>query len=411
MAFDRLQDGPPFVNIRYPVPAPDWPGATPEPAPRPRSGADGRALDPIGLGDRPGYAARPMTNGRFIAVLWVTLTGIALVILPLRAEAQNASGIARVRFEEGTAHYDARRYEEARVAFLQARALDAQPEYLLHLGHAELRIGQAADAANHLAQYLRENPGAPEADRQEADLDLAAARARATEVTVQAPDGSEVFVEAQSVGKAPFQAPFFVTPGVRTFRIARGGTTSERQLEAAPGSSLRVDFGSPGVTSPPEEAVASEPPPLDETTEHPRSKRKPFLEWFGQSPIAWVGAGLTGAGLVLGTAFAITSKTHFDRANDLRAQLIASSPSEAPCTNPANASIAAACNEFDDSRSTGESQRTVAIVGFVLSGVAAAGTVVAYFVDPKAERSDGAGVRFAPVAHGGGPGLTVLGRF
>jgi tetratricopeptide (TPR) repeat protein len=342
--------------------------------------------------------------GRLAAVLVV-------LALALPARAQQSDRIALERFQEGTAHYDARRYEEARVAFLQALALDPQPRYLLHLGHAELRVGQAAQAATHLAAFLRQYPDAPEAERQEADIDLAAARARVTEITLAVPPGAEVLVDGVSMGKAPFEAPIYVTPGFRRFVARRGDATEEREVEALPGRQARVELlAAPAVAPPgdPGSAAAAEEFSADPPPTH---GRKPVLEWFVDTPPAWLGVGVAGLGLVLGTTFALTAKTHFDRADDIREELIRAVPDRAPCDPPPDASVASACQQFTAARDTGETQRTLAIVGFAVSGVAVIGTVAYYFMDPRARVERDAAFSVTPVLSDRIQGLAVSGHF
>ena len=66
-------------------------------------------------------------------------------------------------FQEGVTFYDAKDYEKARAAFLQAYALKKHPSVLLNLAQSELRSGHEADAAQHFDQYLRENLSDPPA--------------------------------------------------------------------------------------------------------------------------------------------------------------------------------------------------------------------------------------------------------
>src|SRR5690348_14418208 len=56
--------------------------------------------------------------------------------------------VARQRYTEGVAAYDAGRYEDARSAFLQAYALKRHPAVLLNLGQSELRSNHPEDAGN-----------------------------------------------------------------------------------------------------------------------------------------------------------------------------------------------------------------------------------------------------------------------
>ena len=111
--------------------------------------------------------------------LAVALTALLLASVPLLsaqpAHAQDDAAIqmARERFQEGVKYYDAKQYDKARAAFLQAYALKKHPAVLLNLAQSELRSGHEAEAAKHFAQYMRENKEASAAERQEADKGLA----------------------------------------------------------------------------------------------------------------------------------------------------------------------------------------------------------------------------------------------
>ena len=76
---------------------------------------------------------------------------------PVFAQDDATIQMARERFQEGVKYYDAKQYDKARAAFLQAYALKKHPAVLLNLAQSELRSGHEADAAKHFAQYLREN--------------------------------------------------------------------------------------------------------------------------------------------------------------------------------------------------------------------------------------------------------------
>jgi hypothetical protein len=94
------------------------------------------------------------------------LSALALLaILPVAEPLAHAQGapppadsvtvIARQRYNDGVAAFDAGRFEDARAAFLQAYALKHHPAVLLNLGQSEMRSGHYDDGGNHLQQFLR----------------------------------------------------------------------------------------------------------------------------------------------------------------------------------------------------------------------------------------------------------------
>src|SRR5215472_9486403 len=63
---------------------------------------------------------------------------------------------AHARFEEGIKFYDAGKYEQARVAFLQTYALKQDPGVLLNLALSCLKSGHILDAERYFKQFLNE---------------------------------------------------------------------------------------------------------------------------------------------------------------------------------------------------------------------------------------------------------------
>jgi hypothetical protein len=103
---------------------------------------------------------------------------------------------------------------------------------------------------------------------------------------------------------------------------------------------------------------------------------------------------------------------HIPRAADLRGV-------PGPCGPPPDPFFADACAKYDDNVETGDSQKTLSVVSFVVAGVAAAGTVVYYFVDTGSGRKESVEDKNAPRRRVGvmpitGPdysGLNLVGQF
>lgn len=111
-------------------------------------------------------------------------------------EDEAAAAQAREAFERGTILYQAEAYEKAILAFEEAAALYASPDFQFNLGLCYERLGRWEDAILHFETYRRtERPGVDtsavaariedlEAKRQ-AELDAAAAEAEAREKASQ----------------------------------------------------------------------------------------------------------------------------------------------------------------------------------------------------------------------------------
>jgi hypothetical protein len=344
--------------------------------------------------------------------------------------------MARERFQEGVKFYDAKQYEKARLAFLQAYALKKHPAVLLNLAQSELRSGHEQDAAKHFAQYLRDNTQASAMERQEAERGLAAAKAHVAEiaVTVVSGAGAEVLVAGATEGVAPLPGPIYLKPGNHTVEARRGGRVGSQVVTAAAGQSGSVSIsltgaesGAPGPVGPaPSEPgappVAGPGPQGDPqgggVTFDSSEGRQPFPRWVMENKVAWVGGGVTALGLVGGIIFAVSAKNSYDSADSVKEQILAKAVEQgegAPCSGQ-KPFFATACQQYDDNVSEGDTYKTLATVSFIVAGAAAAGTVVYYFVDSgKKQEATARPVRpktaVVPLAGPGFSGLSVIGQF
>src|SRR5436190_23718159 len=83
---------------------------------------------------------------------------------------------ARARFKEGVDFYDKGKYEDARLAFLQAYALKKHPAVLLNLAQSSAKSGHAMEAAKYFKQFSREATTATPQQRRDAESGLAEVR-------------------------------------------------------------------------------------------------------------------------------------------------------------------------------------------------------------------------------------------
>jgi hypothetical protein len=254
------------------------------------------------------------------------------------AQAQDAvTDIARQRYKEGVAAFDAGRYEEARVAFLQAYALKRHPAVLLNLGLSELRSNHAVDAGNHLAQFVREAKEATPEQRQTAQSGIEEAKRKAAHlvIVVDRPN-ADVSVDGTLIGKSPLVDPVFVEPGLRTVVATFEGrnTTFAAQARRGAPTNVSLSFGGtapPGGPPPPAPATgpidpgasptgplgpgAAPPPPVPGPPPRGDGKES-FFEWYGRKPLAWVGTGVTVVGLGVGIAFSTLAGSASASADD-----------------------------------------------------------------------------------------------
>src|SRR5262245_5903972 len=126
----------------------------------------------------------------------------------------NITKMAREKFLEGVKSYDAGRYDEARVSFLQAYSLKRHPAVLFNLGQSELKSNHVEEGGNHLQQFLREATDASEDQKKSAREGIADAQRRTGFVIlIVDAGGSELSIDGKTIGKSPLLDPYFVSPG------------------------------------------------------------------------------------------------------------------------------------------------------------------------------------------------------
>lgn len=170
------------------------------------------------------------------------VTTVAYGVLPprpLRADEETDTKQARRRFQEGVRSFDAKKYEEARVAFLQALALKPHSSIVLNLAACEAAMKSWKDAAGHYEQYLQ-MPETTESGRAEAEKGLAEAKRQIAGADAPKPDTSAS--AAPSVSAPP--PPPSTSEGVLILRSTKDGT----QFQIAAGA--KPPPGTIGVTQP-----------------------------------------------------------------------------------------------------------------------------------------------------------------
>jgi tetratricopeptide (TPR) repeat protein len=102
-----------------------------------------------------------------VRLAWLVAVGIVWVGAPRAARAQDepdsATEEARALFEAGRTAYDAGRFESALDSFGRAYELSRRPALLFNMGSALERLRRDDEALEHYERYLREVPGAENA--------------------------------------------------------------------------------------------------------------------------------------------------------------------------------------------------------------------------------------------------------
>ena len=331
--------------------------------------------------------------------------------------------MARQRFQEGVKFFDQKKYEEARAAFLQAYALKRHPAVLLNLAQSELRANRPAEAARHFAQYLRENPNSTSLERQEAERGLAEARAKAGRISVSVnAAGADVFVDDEFIGKTPLGEPIDVPVGTHRIEAKLGDQTASATVVAAAGKVVdaHLVLGAAAPAAVPTPAPAAPPPATGPATAPPppstyapptyfppppgsdsgihvsTSKRKPFIPWVREQPIAWATLGVTAVGAGLGIYGGVTAATAGNKADDLTIQIQqrwaidseaqALRPAGNVCAGPlvtSESNFESACAKLRSTLDDEDTGKTFLWAGVIVAGAGVAGTALAYFLTSK----------------------------
>ncbi|HET9960173.1 MAG TPA: hypothetical protein VFQ61_37035 [Polyangiaceae bacterium] len=373
--------------------------------------------------------------------LWLAIGSSALHHVPEASAQEDATQAAREAFRQGVTYFDQKQYDKARASFAQAYLLKRHPAVLLNLAQSELRSGKEADAAEHFAQFLRENKEAAEGERQSAEAGLSAAKAAALELTVSVDeDGATVLVDGSPKGTSPLPGPLYLSPGAHTVSAKLEEREASSQLNATAGQtgnlSLRVSKPAPApkpiapapVPSQPAqaEARAEAPAPLAEES----VGRPPFFRWVTSSPVGLVGAGLTVLGVGGGIGFAVGSRWAYNRADSDATQIRDATRRDGLarpdgiCVDSALQAMTSqpeayrnACRQYRDDVSQGDTFKTISIASWVVAGAAATGTLAYYFIAAKpAKNAETArdrerSVKILPVLGAAERGLLVVGQF
>jgi hypothetical protein len=285
--------------------------------------------------------------------------------------------MAREKFLEGLAAFDAGKFEEARESFLQAYALKRHPAVLLNLGQSELKAGYVEDGGNHLQQFLREHDQATPEHKQAAREGISEARRRTGyAILIVDTDGALLGIDGQAVGTSPLADPVFVKPGDHEAEAKAGEKVARMKFTAKPGSASPVQLNlktaiaappnplptppaipakpdpepwahdtpppgtgpylSPGFGAPPQ------PPPQPD---QPTSGRMPFGRWVSKRPGSWALLGLTGLGFVGTIGFGIAAANANSAAKEVETAILkeTTSPSDPMGRLPAQYYTPAGC--------------------------------------------------------------------
>jgi tetratricopeptide (TPR) repeat protein len=286
------------------------------------------------------------------------------------ATASDAAGLAEQRYDEGRAALDRGDFEAARLAFVQANALDPQPRYLLGMAAAEEKAGHPLEALAHARQSLK-SPKLADDDRKSAEGLVTEASGRVAHVRVEAPPSTAVTVDGAPPGsEASPGDPIDLAPGRHALEAHFGARTASTIVSPAAGETIvwQLQF-EPAPPAAPSTADGTNGPTYDTPTGKPRAGAR----WVAAT--GFLVGGLVVVGIMGGFLAAAGNENSKWASLDATTGACPQPPSSASCIALKNAADARA------------SDQNIAIGLGVTAGVLAVGAVVAFLAWPEAPKS------------------------
>jgi hypothetical protein len=374
-----------------------------------------------------------MKTRRIAAVVLLTLLP-QTVALPAVAQGDDPVTLqARARFKEGVEAFDKGKYEEARLAFLQAYTLKKHPAVLLNLAQSSARSNHPLEAAKYFQQFLKEATNATPQQRKDAEAGLAEVRKQIARIEVVAPPGTEITLDDQKVGTTPFDA-LDVEPGVHTLKSPTQTVTVTavvgQKAEARFGNTASNAAASPVPAPGGDSSSTDSAPSQDQPPDADRGSRKSaglFSPPESMAPV-YVGLAVAGVGLVSAVVFAAFKADAQSKADTGHADISRNATSGRFVDRNGNTVDAAfgACNrgvpQFEQPcqtlRENNDKVDTNATIANISLGVMGAGLLLAgawYLFAPKRDdaKHEAAprGPILAPYAGWNGGGLNLAGEF
>jgi hypothetical protein len=232
-----------------------------------------------------------MTRSRwlasFVLVTSILSSSTALAQPPVKPTPE-ATRDAGKHFQRGVALFNEADYAGALAEFKKAYELAPNPAVLYNIGQTHFQLRSYAAALQTFERYLTE-AGPSSEHHAEAEANAETLRARVGKIDIVAPDGTEVAIDDEVIGKTPLP-PQLAAVGRRKVTLFKDGAQQLRFAEVSAGETSRVELKAAGVAN----ADGTPPKAADGTAStSPSDGRSSTL------PIAlWIGAGVLAAGAV-----------------------------------------------------------------------------------------------------------------
>lgn len=312
-------------------------------------------------------------------------------------EKQAPSLEARVEklYNQGVAAANRQDWANAEKYFEEALTLGKIPQIAANLGHAELRLGKAREAAEHFEQFLRDDKEAEKEAREEIEGLFAQARTRTVTVYVTTNvDGTDVFINNEPYGKSPLTQRIFLEPGSYTFVGEKDGFKAYRHsMDLSVGSTVNVKMEMDAAL--PMQNVGAKKERIDMSD--------PRVPWV-------VGAGiLATAGLGVGTGLSIAGYL-----KGVEADGIWNNPKGRDAPETKNAcypspwyGLETLCKQHNGKISAQRALNLGSIPAYAFGGLSAAAAFYFAFRPPKSMRLG----QITPMVGPGHQGIAITGSF
>jgi len=314
-----------------------------------------------------------MPRKRFLSPLLASVfaLGACTLAAPGSALAQSsASETARVTelFKSGKAAFAKGDMAEAERLFAEALAMRKSSDIAANLAQSELEQQKFRKAAEHFSWALANLlPSASDAQRKAVETGLARSRAEVAVLRLDIkPDGSDVLVGQDNVGKSPITNNVFVDAGEVIVSVKHDGFVSvDKRVMVGKGTEQAVEL----TLSPKEGGVAPAAGPVVDSglqASAPAAPNDAGAESEPKSLVpAFVATGVAVAGVGVGVVFTLSANSKADKADGLRDDLNAQGGCNGGGATPA------ACADLKSQRDSVDSSRNLAVGAFVVGGVAA----------------------------------------
>ena len=326
-------------------------------------------------------AIRPRSGGSIIrSVLAAALYAALPTSTALAAAADDAEPLVLEGIKFRTVGQDAKALQKFQQAYQIART----PRIVGQIGTAEQALGRWLDAETHITEALTAKTDAW-VQKYRVPLEQALQTIRShlgTLDIVGEPEGAEISVDGRASGRLPLASPLRLVAGQVLLQVRAAGyfpatrtVTVVAEQNARETIILQPNPAMAVTASVTDQATVATPPTAatDAATSARSGTAPDGTSGSGGSwhrPAGWAFAAGAGAGVIVGVVGVVVRNDKADKYNALAASTMCGGTSAAMCA---------------DLKSSGDSARTAAIIGFSAAGVFAVTSAILFFTAPPGE--------------------------